>query len=279
MSRQFLPITGTEIVTGKRRFLGQPKPTAKQQAAARRQVIDQVNVMPQLRTVTDMAPVPTLAPDEKRPDVRRQIKRRGIPEEYLNPFTGALVISTRGPADRFSMEQVEQALIDCNGFISFAARLLKCTPELLRGMIKRYPRLQRLVLDVDEARLDIVEDRLFLLTQFGDLEACKFFLERKGKHRNWGKSEDAKGPRSVHIKIVPAPASPFRDGSSVIKQPSATEVTIDLETSVEDGSPGEPTKYATAPPDTPALSAEAGAGPSEEAQCGDPNPYAAGRHT
>lgn len=87
--------------------------------------------------------------------------------------------------ERFTVRQVGIALDAGGGFVTYAARILKCRVETVRQYIKNYPILAELVSDVNESHLDTSEIGLFKKRDMGDNTAIIFHLKCKGKKRGW----------------------------------------------------------------------------------------------
>jgi hypothetical protein len=87
--------------------------------------------------------------------------------------------------ERYTVRQVGLALDAAGGFITYAARILKCRVETVRQYIKNYPILAELVSDVNETHLDTSEIALFKKRDAGDNSAIFFHLKCKGKKRGW----------------------------------------------------------------------------------------------
>lgn len=160
---------------------------------------------------------------------RRGGKRRDVPEDRITG-RGTLIPlpAERIQTERFTVEQIETALILADGMISRAALLLQCSPDLVRGQIKKYPRLQKAQKDLKDATVDMAELQLLARMRFGaDMEAIKFFLSCRGKERGYvPRGQADTGPRSIRITVNPAPAVNRRD----IEAPTTTiEVTSDAD--------------------------------------------------
>jgi len=87
--------------------------------------------------------------------------------------------------ERFTVRQVGLALGAGGGWVTYAARILRCRVETVRQYIKNYPILQELVVDVNESHLDTSEVALFKKRDLGDNTAIIFHLKCKGKKRGW----------------------------------------------------------------------------------------------
>ena len=93
--------------------------------------------------------------------------------------------STKTANERYSVKQVALALDAAGGFLTYAARILKCRVETVRQYVKNYPILQELVQDVNDFHLDTSELALFKKRDAGDNTAIIFHLKCKGKRRGW----------------------------------------------------------------------------------------------
>jgi hypothetical protein len=93
--------------------------------------------------------------------------------------------NTKTSNERYTVRQVGLALDAGGGFVTYAARILKCRVETVRQYIKNYPILQELLIDVNECHLDTSEIALFRKRDAGDNTAILFHLKCKGKKRGW----------------------------------------------------------------------------------------------
>lgn len=93
--------------------------------------------------------------------------------------------NTKTSNERFTVRQVGLALDAAGGWVTYAARILKCRVETVRQYVKSYPALQELVSDVNDAHLDTSEVALFRKRDLGDNTAIIFHLKCKGKKRGW----------------------------------------------------------------------------------------------
>ena len=96
---------------------------------------------------------------------------------------------TKAPREKYSIEQIEKALLAAGGFLSHAARLLGCSLNTLKTYIyDRYPdELVPILEDIDCAKLDVSEIMLMKKIRMGETSSIHFHLERKGKGRGYGK--------------------------------------------------------------------------------------------
>ena len=101
----------------------------------------------------------------------------------------------KGPAKRFSTDQVAAALRATGGLPSHAARWLAatykkpCSRPAVVKYIKDSPQLQRLLEAINEVRLDDSEARLFGFIDNGSERSLHFYLATKGKDRGYTRRE------------------------------------------------------------------------------------------
>ena len=113
--------------------------------------------------------------------------------------------------DHYSIEQVEKALIAADGHISKTAKKLNCTPKTVREYLKRYPELEDLRDEIDEALIDLSESGLKVHIKKKNLDAIKFHLERKGKSRGYVKQTEVAGVGDKPISLLIVPATGHKD--------------------------------------------------------------------
>jgi hypothetical protein len=102
-------------------------------------------------------------------------------DETLNEY----LTTTKTANERFSVREVAIALDAAGGFVTYAARLLKCSVSTVRRYIKNYPQLAELQDAINEFRLDTSEVQLFNKVNKGDNTAIIFHLKCKGKKRGY----------------------------------------------------------------------------------------------
>ena len=119
----------------------------------------------------------------------------------------------QAPEDRYSLKQLEDALIAGDGHISKAAKRLKCKASTVRKYLERYPELEDLRDEIDEALIDLAETGLKAHIRSKNLDAIKFHLERKGKGRGYVKQTEVAGvgDKPITLTIVPATGHPEED--------------------------------------------------------------------
>jgi hypothetical protein len=118
------------------------------------------------------------------------------------PNTGTAIV--KAP----TFDEVERALIKCNGLITYAAAELNCPIELVKKTIQRYKILRILVDQLRDGMIDAAEDTImYRITEKRDSIAAMFLLKTIGKGRGWIEKEDRKAgdtaDKPVYIKILP----------------------------------------------------------------------------
>lgn len=91
-----------------------------------------------------------------------------------------------------TVDSVSEALIKSNGYIAASAKLLKVHTSALRRYIESNPKIKAVQDDINEERLDVVEEALMDRVNRGDFAAISLYLKCHGKSRGWVES-------AVHI--------------------------------------------------------------------------------
>lgn len=112
--------------------------------------------------------------------------------------------SGNGHNGRYTAEQVATAIRDAEGFVTRAARALKCNPRTIYNYAKRYVTVQRAIDDAREERIDWVEDHLFGMIEKDNVTAMIFYLKCQAKHRGYIEKQQIEhsGDGSLVLKVV-----------------------------------------------------------------------------
>jgi NAD(P)H-dependent flavin oxidoreductase YrpB (nitropropane dioxygenase family) len=94
-------------------------------------------------------------------------------------------------AKTVSEARLIKALKDADGIKSHAADALGITRQTVQERIAKSPKLQRVLVEIDEALLDMAEGNLFRHLKEGDKEITKYVLDRKGKKRGYAQKVEA----------------------------------------------------------------------------------------
>ena len=89
-----------------------------------------------------------------------------------------------------TLQQCKDALRKSGGMLSQAADMLNISRGAMHIRVKRNPCLQKVIDAAVESTLDIAETELIKLIKAGDQRSIFFYLERKGRHRGYGKKYD-----------------------------------------------------------------------------------------
>jgi hypothetical protein len=105
--------------------------------------------------------------------------------------------------ERYTQQQVADALFSAGGIQTEAARILGCTKTTLNGYVMRYPYLQEVLHQAKEDKLDLAESKLFEKIESGNMTAIIFFLKCQGKQRGYvEKGETAhKAPEAAAVDL------------------------------------------------------------------------------
>ena len=86
---------------------------------------------------------------------------------------------------RFTEEQVAQAVMDAGGILTTAAQKLGCASCTVYEYLNRYPSLKDVLTEARESTLDFVESKLMKAIDDGNLTAIIFLLKTRGKSRGY----------------------------------------------------------------------------------------------
>ncbi|HET7100694.1 MAG TPA: hypothetical protein VFJ52_06055 [Terriglobia bacterium] len=92
---------------------------------------------------------------------------------------------------KFTKEQVKKALEKADGLVSFAARILKCTPQTVRRYLTRWPDLLEIREEGKSELVDIAEATLKTHLVAGKPYAVSLVLKTLGRDRGYGDDKDA----------------------------------------------------------------------------------------
>lgn len=87
--------------------------------------------------------------------------------------------------ERFTEEEVAEALRTSRGFVSAAARKLACDPSTIRDYMERYPALRIVRHEAREEEKDVAELKLGQAIRNGEAWAICFYLKTQAKDRGY----------------------------------------------------------------------------------------------
>lgn len=117
---------------------------------------------------------------------------------------------------------VSTALRNANGNLSAAAAALGISRTQLAIIINHRVSLRRLRYELDQARFDRVEAKLFELIEEGDIRALIFFLKIKGGARGYGEGT-AGGGKNATINVISAVPRPPAIDSTNTNSPDSSD--------------------------------------------------------
>ena len=103
---------------------------------------------------------------------------------------------------RISDKKIEQALRLNGGFIKYTAEALGIAPITLRNRIKKSPRLQQVVQEVQDDLIELAELKLIEKIKEGNLPAIFFYLKCKGKHKGYVERREVTGADGAPVQVV-----------------------------------------------------------------------------
>lgn len=86
---------------------------------------------------------------------------------------------------RFTAQQVADALIEAKGFVSVAARRLNVTGRTIRNYVNRYQVCREALIEAREGVDDMAESKLFQRINEGDTAAIIFYAKTRLRHRGY----------------------------------------------------------------------------------------------
>jgi hypothetical protein len=104
--------------------------------------------------------------------------------------------------NRYTYEQVKEALEINGGMPSQAARTLGCSLSTVLRWMEREPELKAVQRDAAESLVDLAEIALKRRILTGDTTAIIFTLKTQGKNRGWAERLELSGPDGGPVKVM-----------------------------------------------------------------------------
>lgn len=117
--------------------------------------------------------------------------------------------------DKFTVDQMIQALTASMGLVSVTAQKLKCNQQTVRNYIERYPAVKQAQLDARDEMIDLAEASLVRAVRKGEGWAVALMLKTLGKSRGYVEKQelDLSGEVSLNLPQVFLP-QPIHDDDS-----------------------------------------------------------------
>jgi hypothetical protein len=103
---------------------------------------------------------------------------------------------------RYTAEEIIEALTETKGLVYLAADRLGCTAQTVYNYIDRYPTIKTAWEAANGRMGDIAEQRLFEAVNLGTPWAVGFYLARKHKNRGYAERQEITGPDGGATEIV-----------------------------------------------------------------------------
>lgn len=100
-------------------------------------------------------------------------------------MTSALSPVEKGTNEKYTAQQVADALLAAKGLVTVAARTLHCDPKTVDNYAKRYVMVREAKQQAREGILDMTEARLFQAIDKGEPWAIAMMLRTLGKDRGY----------------------------------------------------------------------------------------------
>ena len=96
-------------------------------------------------------------------------------------------------AEKYTANQMIEALREKHGNLSAAARFLNCSRNTISRYIDTYPTVKAVADEERETLIDFAENQLFKQVQEGNITAIIFTLKTIGKHRGYVERQEVTG--------------------------------------------------------------------------------------
>jgi hypothetical protein len=109
----------------------------------------------------------------------------------------------KGAPERFTAQQVADALHAVRGMTTLAARHLGCDPKTIQRYVRTYTSVADALRDEREAVTDIAELALYKAIQEGEPWAVQFYLKTQGRARGYVERQQ------IDARAEPIPPIPW----------------------------------------------------------------------
>ena len=103
--------------------------------------------------------------------------------------------------EKFTKEQVAEAMRKSHGLISIASEILRCSDETIRTYAKRYAMVRDEIAHQRSLFVDIGEQKLWEAVNAGDPWAVTMLLKTLGKDRGYREGVEVTGKDGAAIEI------------------------------------------------------------------------------
>lgn len=106
--------------------------------------------------------------------------------------------------EKYTPEQIIEALTTCGGFVSVAARRLGCTFQTIYNYRDRYKEVRQALLDIREGQKDFAEGKLLENIKKGKETSLIFYLKTQAVDRGYVERHEITGlsGEPIEVKMV-----------------------------------------------------------------------------
>ena len=105
-------------------------------------------------------------------------------------------------AEKYTAQQVIDALVESKGIIAGASRRLGTTRATVYRYIKNYATVKTAYEEARESNIDFVESRLMKAIQDGNVTAMIFFLKTVGRGRGYNEKIDVDHDGTIEFVVT-----------------------------------------------------------------------------
>lgn len=102
----------------------------------------------------------------------------------------------------YTAQQVIDALVEADGYVSKAASILRCTAQTVYNYRDRYATVAEAWEDIREKRHDFVENALHRQIKDGNITAIIFYLKTQAKDRGYVERREVTGAEGAAIALT-----------------------------------------------------------------------------
>lgn len=102
--------------------------------------------------------------------------------------------------ERYTVNDIKEALIKANGFYSKAAESLGCSINTIQNYINRYPDIAQTTKDIRHKRDDFVETMFMKGIQEGNPTLIIFYLKTQMRDRGYSEKESNSSDNTLKIE-------------------------------------------------------------------------------
>ncbi len=106
-----------------------------------------------------------------------------------------------GQPEKFTCDEMAQAITDARGLVSLVAKRLGCEQQTVRNYIKRYATCKQALEDARESLKDFTESQLLKQIDGGNIAGIIFFLKTQARDRGYIERQEITGADGGAIQL------------------------------------------------------------------------------